>query len=245
MASSAHDRLPLTANLGLRDQIFALPWLKCPSLGGDADGFFSPWEVEPGRGGRSVISMAPPSWPGALGGASKIVNAPAPRLPQGGCCLRTVPCGRGMWRYPHHADGHCRTAADLMANLALRRPPATARPSRRDHLRRGPAVFRGECERGAARPGVRAATGSARWPPLSRVGGCHGGRQFARRHGRVLGADRFFAGDSVSAGIAGGAQINHSGVLSGTHPVLRAVVSRGRAHAPPHGRLDMYGLMIH
>ena len=167
------------------------------------------------------------------------------QAPQGGCCLRTVPCGRGMWRYPHHADGHCRTAADLMANLALRRPPATARPSRRDHLRRGPAVFRGECERGAARPGVRAATGSARWPPLSRVGGCHGGRQFARRHGRVLGADRFFAGDSVSAGIAGGAQINHSGVLSGTHPVLRAVVSRGRAHAPPHGRLDMYGLMIH
>src|SRR5258707_11630820 len=41
-----------------------------------------------------------------------------------------------------------------------------------------------------ARPGVRAATGSADWPPPSRVGGCHGRRQFARRHGRALGADR-------------------------------------------------------
>ena len=38
--------------------------------------------------------------------------------------------------------------------------------------------------------GVRAATGSARWPPPSRVGGCHGGRQFARRHGRARGANR-------------------------------------------------------
>ena len=37
---------------------------------------------------------------------------------------------------------------------------------------------------------VRATTGSARWPPPSRVGGCHGGRQFARRYGRARGADR-------------------------------------------------------
>ncbi len=80
MASSAHDRLPLTANLGLQDQIFArggrvfaLPRLKCPSLGGYADGFFSPWQVEPRRG-RSVISMAPQSWPGARSGASQRVD---------------------------------------------------------------------------------------------------------------------------------------------------------------------------
>ncbi len=43
-----------------------------------------------------------------------------------------------------------------------------------------------ECEP-APRDGARAATGSARWSPPSRVGGCHGGRQFARRHGRALG----------------------------------------------------------
>ena len=61
------------------------------------------------------------------------------------------------------------------------------------------AAAAGTCERScgvqrecqpASRDGARAATGSARWSPPSRVGGCHGGRQFARRHGRALGAYR-------------------------------------------------------
>ena len=39
---------------------------------------------------------------------------------------------------------------------------------------------------------------------------------------------RFFAGDSARAGIAVGAQINHSGVLLGTHPAPGAVASRER-----------------
>ena len=53
MASSAHDRLPLTENLGLAGpdlrqagRVFAFPRLKGPSLGGDVDRFFSPWQVE-------------------------------------------------------------------------------------------------------------------------------------------------------------------------------------------------------
>jgi len=43
------------------------------------------------------------------------------------------------------------------------------RPRRGPSRRRSPSArscgVQGECERGAARPGVRAATGSARWPP--------------------------------------------------------------------------------
>jgi len=43
----------------------------------------------------------------------------------------------------------------------------------------------------------------------------------------------------VSAGIAVGAQINHSGVLSGTHPVPRAVVSRERVGVQRGARMGI------
>jgi hypothetical protein len=49
-----------------------------------------------------------------------------------------------------------------------------------------------------------------------------------RRNAEPVPPCRFFAGDSVSAGIAVGAQINHSGVLLGTHPAPRAVTPRER-----------------
>ena len=42
---------------------------------------------------------------------------------------------------------------------------------------------------------------------------------------RTISDRRIFAGDSACAGIAVGAQINHSGVLLGTHPVPKAVTS--------------------
>ena len=132
MASSAHDRLPLTANLGLRDQIFARPGGSSPSHGSSAHRWAAMWTGSslPGRsnraGGRSVISMAPQSWPGALSGASKIVNAPLPMLRKANVvceeCHAAKECGATA-----RADGHCWTAADLTASLALRRPPTTAR----------------------------------------------------------------------------------------------------------------------
>ena len=130
MASSAHDRLPLTANLGLRDHIFARLGGSSPSHGSSAHRWVAMQTGSPlpGRsnrvGGRSVISMAPQSWPGALSGVSKIVNAPLPRLRKANVvCYVAGECGAAA-----RADGHCWTAADLMANLALRRPPTRARP---------------------------------------------------------------------------------------------------------------------
>jgi len=45
-------------------------------------------------------------------------------------------------------------------------------------------------------------------------------------------SDRFFAGGSASVGFAVGAQINHSGVLLGTHQAPRAVTSLDDLSAP-------------
>jgi hypothetical protein len=70
MASSAHDRFPLTENLGLMGPlwfqvrpVFAFPWLQCPPLGGDVDGVCLSRQVEPRRG-SSVICIGSNLGPG-------------------------------------------------------------------------------------------------------------------------------------------------------------------------------------
>jgi hypothetical protein len=89
--------------------------------------------------------MAPQSWPGALSGASKIVNAPLPRLHKANVvceeCYVAEECGATP-----RADGHSCNAADLMANLALRRPPS--RPLQAA-ITFGPVLRCSGCERGA------------------------------------------------------------------------------------------------
>ena len=127
-------------------RVFAIPRLKWTSLGWRCRRVLLSWQVEPRRRafgdlhGTAILARSA-KW------RKQHRERTSAQAPHSECRLRTVPRGRGMRRYPAPPDGHCWTAADLMA-----------------------------------RPGVRAATGSADWPPPSRVGGCHGRRQFAKRH---------------------------------------------------------------
>jgi hypothetical protein len=152
-------------------------------------------------------------------------------------CVHDVACATSLsgpgWRcHVLAASLYVHSSATSGIALWLRAWPCRRRsPSARS------CGVQGECERGAAIPGVRAATGSARWLPPSRVGGCHGGRQFAGRHGPCAGRLPAEYALAVDDGLAAArwCRIARYGVLRRqTLKVLQPQRANSRRH--PRGR---------